>query len=51
MTDYPEFDGIEEMSVDDRVVYLLQLRQRYNDVIAQATELLKADNEYVERNG
>lgn len=51
MTDYPEFDGIEEMSVDDRVVYLLQLRQRYNEVIAQATELLKADTESVERNG
>ena len=43
MTDYPEFDGIEGMSVDERVVYLLQLKQRYNEVIAQAAELLKQD--------
>ena len=51
MTDYPEFDGIEGMSVDERVVYLLQLKQRYNEVIAQATELLKQDIDTIEKKG
>jgi hypothetical protein len=37
---YPEFEGIESMSTEDKAIYLLKLINRYNDVIAQAKTIL-----------
>lgn len=47
MSEFVEFDGIEEMSRDDRIVYLLNLAERYNAVVKEAKALLEQEEDYV----
>lgn len=43
MSNYPEFERIETMEVEDRAIYLLKLIERYNNVIEQAKTILKEE--------
>ncbi len=51
MNQYPEFEGIETMTVEDRAIYLLKLINRYTDVVDSAKQILKDEClEYIEKN-
>lgn len=51
MNQYPEFEGIETMTVEDRAIYLLKLVNRYTDVVESAKQILKDEClEYIEKN-
>lgn len=50
MTEYPEFDGIDEMGERDKAVYLLSLIRRYNDVVKEAKALLEPMVDEVEND-
>ena len=41
MTDYAEFEGLDEMEEREKAIYLLNLIRRYNDVIKEAKNLLE----------
>lgn len=40
MSNYPEFEGIDKMGVEEKAIYLLKLISRYNDVIKDAKIIL-----------
>ena len=37
---YPEFEGIDSMSIEEKSIYLLKLVSRYSDVIKEAKIIL-----------
>lgn len=41
MTDYAEFEGLDEMEEREKAIYLLKLIRRYSDVIKEAKNILE----------
>ena len=43
MSEYPEFEGIDTMSEEEKAIYLLKIINRYTSVIDEAKTILKEE--------